>query len=169
MNSYIPLDSVHYIHYFVWDKISHFLSQWKSSIYFYNILYKARPQNQATDLTHLIINPSRSMPTISTMDYGRRGKQNSLKDRFWEKKSSEVKVIDGRCQQIYIKFIYSRTTIESFCKRYTACITEFKHYNISAKTTELQAKETHKVRTKEGDLLTSRLIIQQKLYTHPFS
>lgn len=30
----------------------------------------------------------------------------SLRDRFWKKRSSEVKGTDSRCQQIYIKFVY---------------------------------------------------------------
>lgn len=70
---------------------------------------------------HLTINCCRLLPTISTMDYGSGGKTRSLKDRFWEERSSEVKVIDGRCQQIHIKFIYSRTPIlpmESISARY---------------------------------------------------
>lgn len=48
-----------------------------------------------------------SWPTISTMDYWSGGKTHSSKNRFWEKSSSEVKVIDGKCHPLHIQHIHT--------------------------------------------------------------
>lgn len=110
----------HALHtYFVWGRVSCFLCA--NQVFIFTTFCIKQGHEIKLQTWRLTINPCRSLPTISTMDYGSRGKTHSLKDRFWEKRSSEVKVIDGRCQQIHIKFIYSRTTIlllESISARY---------------------------------------------------
>lgn len=90
-NEFLSSLEQHALHtYFVWGRVSCFLCA--NQVFIFTTFCIKQGHEIKLQTWRLTINPCRSLPTISTMDYGSRGKTHSLKDRFWEKRSSEVKV-----------------------------------------------------------------------------